>query len=213
MDGHPAHPASRARGEALTVRRAPLALLQRWWFWVVVIGALWSFPLWKSLTARLPPRLPGEDGPSLSASLSDERGGPFELAALRGRVLIVTPLPLAEARARDVTWEELVRLRKRLRGLDQALQYAVLAQGGEAADLLAWLEQHRAPRPELHFGLDADAAVWRRLTGQADAPSAEFLLLDRHGRLRGAYGGEPADIERLVEQAGQLANWPGEDRD
>jgi hypothetical protein len=122
-------------------------------------------------------------------------------------VLIVTPLPLAEARARDLTWEELVKLRKRLRGLDKALEYVVFAQGGTAADLLSWLDEHRAPRPELHFAVDADGATWRRLAGQAGAPSAEFLLLDRHGRVRGSYGADPAEIDRLVgtRGAGELA--------
>jgi hypothetical protein len=127
-------------------------------------------------------------------------------------VLIVTPLPLAESRARDLTWEELVKLRKRLRGLDKALEYVVLGQGGNADDLRTWLEEHRAPRPELHFGLD-DGSTWRRLAAQGDAPGAEFLLLDRHGRIRGAYGAEPAEIERLVEHAGQLCNWVGQDRE
>lgn len=187
-------------------------MLQRWWFWAALIAALWSFPLIKSFTAPLPPRLPGEDGPSLSASLPDERGGTTDLSLLRNRVLVVTPLPLAEARARDLTWEELVKLRKRLRGLDKALEYVVLAQGGAADDLKAWLDEHRAPRPELHFAMDADGATWRRLASQADAPSAEFLLLDRHGRVRGAYGAEPAEIDRLVEHAGQLSNWIGEDK-
>ena len=145
------------------------------------------------------------------AELPDERGGTMALDGLRGRVLIVTPLPLAESRARDLTWEELVKLRKRLRGLDKALEYVVLGQGGAAQDLRAWLEEHHAPRPELHFGVD-DGSTWKRLAAQADAPSAEFLLLDRHGRVRGSYGADPAEIDRLVEHAGQLANWPDEDR-
>jgi hypothetical protein len=209
MAGHPSHPEFRGR---LSTGRAPLAILQRWWFWTALIAALWSFPLIKSLRAPLPPRLPGEDGPALMAELPDERGGTMVLDGLRGRVLIVTPLPLAEARARDLTWEELVKLRKRLRGLDKALEYVILGQGGTADDLRAWLEEHHAPRPELHFGLD-DGATWRRLTAQADAPGAEFLLLDRHGRIRGVYGAEAAELDRLVEHAGQLCNWPAEDRD
>lgn len=209
MADHPPHP--QVRGN-LSERRAPLALFQRWWFWVAVLAVLWSFPLIKALRAPLPPRLPGEDGPSLDASLPDELGGTTTLAELRGTVLILTPLPLTEARARDLTWEELVKLRKRLRGLDQALEYVVLGQGGAAEDLHDWLQEHRAPRPELHFGLD-DGATWRQLAAQADAPGAEFLLLDRHGRIRGAYGAEPAEIDRLVTHAGQLCNWPAQDAD
>jgi hypothetical protein len=126
-------------------------------------------------------------------------------------VLVVTALPLAEAIARDVTWERLVRLRKRLRGLDQVLEYVVLAQGGDATDLRGWLEEHRAPRPELHFALDAAGAEAGRLATLAGAPSAEFFLLDRHGRLRGAYAGTAEGIDRLVAHAGQLANWTGQD--
>jgi hypothetical protein len=186
-------------------------VLQRWWFWVGIIGLLWLFPLWKSLSARLPARLPGEDGPALDVALTDELERPFHLADLRGRCVIVTALPLAEANARDTTWERLVALRKHLRGLDQALVYAILAQGGSAADLKGWLDEHRAPRPELHFGLDDGGAEMKRLCATAGAPSAEFLLLDRHGRSRGVYGGDQADLDRLITEAGQLANWPGQD--
>lgn len=186
-------------------------MLQRWWFWAGLLALLWAFPLIKSLSADLPARLPGEDGPPLDFALSDERGGPLQLSSLRGQMLIVTALPLAEANARDVTWERLVHLRKRLRGLDQALEYVVLAQGGDASDLADWLEQHKAPRPELHFGLDDGGAQAARLAELAHAPSAEFFLLDRHGRMRGAYGGSPAEIDRLVKEAGQLANWSGQD--
>jgi hypothetical protein len=188
-------------------------VLQRWWFWAGLIALLWAFPLLKSLSADLPARLPGENGPPLDYTLPDELGGTLRLSGLRGQVLIVTALPLAEANARDVTWERLVRLRKRLRGLDQALQYVVLAQGGGAADLAGWLEQHRAPRPELHFGLDDGGAQAARLGDLAGAPSAEFFLLDRHARLRGAYGGAPEEIDRLVKEAGQLANWSGQDQE
>jgi hypothetical protein len=208
---HPPHPAQRAGRPDLSSARAPLPVLQRWWFWVGLMALLWLFPLWKSLTADLPARLPGEDGPALDVSLDDELGRPFRLADLRGRVVVLTALPLAEARARDATWGRLVKLRKRLRGLDQALVYAVLAQGGSAADLHGWLEEHRAPRPELFFGMDEGGAEMKRLCAQAGAASAEFLLIDRHGRIRGAYGGEPAEVERLIVHAGQLCNWEGQD--
>jgi hypothetical protein len=210
--GHPPHPARRDPGQVLSAARGPLPILQRWWFWAALIAALWCFPLYKSLTAPLPPRLPGEDGPPLSATLPDELGGTTDLSLLHNRVLVLTTLPLAEAHARDVTWEELVKLRKHLRGLDKALEYVIFAQGGAAEDLKGWLDEHRAPRPELHFAIDADGAAWRRLAEQAGAPSAEFLLLDRHGRVRGTYGADPADIDRLIEQTGQLSNWIGEDR-
>ncbi len=206
----PPHPA-RGAGEPLTAARAPLALLQRWWFWAGLLALLWAFPLLKSLSADLPARLPGEQGPPLDLALPDEQAGTLRLSDLRGRVLVLTELPLAEANARDTTWERLVRLRKRLRGLDQVLHYVVLAQGGDAADLSGWLEQHRAPRPELHFGLDEGGAAAARLGGLARAPSAEFFLIDRHGRIRGAYGGSPPEIDRLVEDAGHLANWSGQD--
>jgi hypothetical protein len=199
------------RNAGAPARGAPLPLLQRWWFWVALVGALWTFPLWKSLTAELPPRLPGEDGPSLDLSLPDERGGTLSLSDLRGRLLLVSALPLAEARARDEAWLRLTRLRKRLRSLDPELDLVVLAQGGDASDLVPWLLSLHGPRPGLHFGLDTDGAQMRRLCGQAGAPSAEFVLLDRHGRVRGAYGGEPPELDRLAEQAGQLANWRGQD--
>jgi len=192
-------------------RGAPLPLLQRWWFWAALVGALWTFPLWKSLTAELPPRLPGEDGPTLELSLPDELGGTLTLSALRGRLLLVSALPLAEARARDEAWQRLARLRKRLRSLDPELDLVVLAQGGDAGDLVPWLQALHGARPGLHFGLDAGGAQMRRLCGQAGAPSAEFVLLDRHGRLRGAYGGETAELDRLAEQAGHLANWRAQD--
>jgi hypothetical protein len=196
MDGSPARP-----GRILT---RPL-------FWIAIVAAGFAIPLLKSFDRELPPRLPGEDGPGLLLSLPDESGALRQLDELRGRIAIVTALPLANATERERTFEALRVLQKRLRSLTPVLGWALLCPGGDAQALGALLDAKIARRPHHLYLLDAGGAGMAKLAAEAGSPSARLLLLDRHGRARGAYGDGEAELDRLVLHAGQLANWPAQD--
>lgn len=172
---------------------------------------MFTVPLMKSLQMELPDRLPGEEGTSLVLQLPDADGELFDLASIRGKVVVLTSLPLASATAREETFDGIRRLRKRLRGLSDAVHYVVLCQGGDAAGLIELLDDKKARKPTVHYVLDPEGREHLRLQEAAGAHGAAFMLLDRHGRNRGVYADMARDIDRLVTETGQLANWPGQD--
>ncbi len=180
-------------------------------FWALLIAALFALPLIKALQAELPPPLPGLDGPPLDLSLPDEHGASRALSELRGRVVVLTDLPLLNAPEREATFDALFRLRRRLRGVNQAMGFCVLAHGAPAAELTALLDARVARKPGQIFLLDESLREFERLRRAAGSPSATHLLLDRHGRARGVYGENEAEIDRLVGDAGALCNWRGQD--
>jgi len=193
------------------IPRASAPLLARPWFWALAIAALFSFPLVKALSSRLPAPLPGEHGPVLDLELPDETGAPVSLHELRGHLVLVTALPLANAVASEETLSGLYRLRKHLRGLDKAVAFVMLCRGGGTAQLLPLLDERKARKPLNLFLLDEQGAEFTRLAALAGSPDAEWLLLDRHGRARGVYAGDDAALQNLVRDTGLLANWAGQD--
>ncbi|MHC5212196.1 MAG: hypothetical protein ACYTG2_15875 [Planctomycetota bacterium] len=200
-----------ASGDTGPAPRRPAGLLVRPWFWVAIVALGFAIPLLKSIGRELPPPLPGQDGPALVLSLHDESGALRQLDELRGRIVIVTALSLANATEREATFDSLRVLQKRLRGLTPVLGWAVLCPGGSAAELAALLDAKKARRPYHLYLLDEGGAGMDRLCAESGSPSARLLLLDRHGRARGTYGDGEDEIDRLVAHAGELANWPGQD--
>ncbi len=119
-----------------------------------------------------------------------------------------------------------------LRGLGSAVVFVSLAHGADAAALSALLDDWSARKPVNVFLLDDQRIVLEQLRAAAGSASADFLLYDTHGRLRGLYGiaeatrsidsraaaevtawddRNQAEIDRLVRDAGQLANWAASD--
>lgn len=210
----------------------PLTLLTRPWFWLLFVGLLFSVPLIKGLGAGYPQPLPGVERARTDFELPDEQGQPVRLADLAGHLVVLTELPLANAVQSGQSMAALQALRKRLRGLGSAVVFVSLAHGADAAALSALLDEWTARKPVNVFLLDDGRAVLERLREEAGSASADFLLYDTHGRLRGVYGlaasdrpmsaqGEAArqaldeanqtEIDRLVQEAGQLANWAASD--
>lgn len=178
---------------------------------MLLVAFMFSVPLVKSLNKELPPRLPGEDGTPLVLQLPGPDGELFDLASVRGKVIVLTSLPMASATARDETFEGIRKLRKRLRGLADAVHYVILCQGGDTTGLIELLDDKKARKPTVHYVLDPDGRELLRLHEAAGAHGAAFMLLDRHGRNRGVYADMARDIDRLVTHTGELANWPAQD--
>lgn len=189
----------------------PLPVLGRPWFWVLLIGTLFTVPLWKSGQAELPPVLPGADRDPLTFELPDETGAPVSLDLLEGHLKVITELPLASGDQTEATFAGIRRLRKRLRGLGSMVVYVVLCKGGDGADLSALLDAKTARKPVNVFLLDPEGQTAADLRLLAGSQTADFFLADRHGRLRGLYANTESDLDRLVAHCGQLANWPDSD--
>ena len=188
-----------------------LRLLTSPWAWLLIVAIGFAIPLIKALRAEFPPPLPGMDRPGQDSTLPDDAGASRSLAELRGHIVVVTALTLANSVERDAAFDGLRRLRKRLRGLGTEVAFFTICSGGDAAALGALLDEKKARRPTELYLLDAGGEEFARLARAGGSASAAFLLFDRHGRVRGAYGDSQGELDRLVEQAGQLANWEAQD--
>lgn len=180
-------------------------------FWILLIGGLWALPLFRSLNATLPEPLPGSDSTPLSLQVIPTEGGELGLSKLSGHLLLLSDLPLANAVTTEASFAKLRGLHMKLRAMAPLLRYLVYCHGGSKEDLKALLDRKTARKPSHDFLLDPNREGWDEILRQAQSPSAHYLLIDRHGRLRGIYGGETTEISRLVREVGQLGNWVGQD--
>lgn len=212
MDPSPSGP--RGRVEPAPLKRGP-GVLARPWFWLLVIGGLWAVPLVKSLTAELPPPLPGIDEAPLELALPADDGRAVTLTDLAGHLVVLRAFPLADEGRVDQELGRLHELRGRLRGLGSAVVFVLVTSGASRAELVALLDERNARKPTQLFLHDESGAAWERLLAAARVddvvPPPDALLLDRHARVRGVYGADRRAVDRLVREAGQLANWPGSD--
>ena len=186
-------------------------LLGRPIFWVLLIGVLWSLPLIKSLTTEMPEMLPGIDEDPLEFEVVDDTGREITAEDLRGHLLVIAEMTLANADAMNETFDDLRNLRKRMRGLGHAALFVVFCHGGQPSDLTALLDERKARKPANVFVLDPDRSVFEDVRVQARSRSASFIITDSHGRVRGVYGPEEEDRNRMLGALGQLANWRASD--
>ncbi len=189
----------------------PLAVLTKPWFWVLFIGSLWGLPLLRALSAELPDPVPGYEGTAVSGSFRDEFDRQVELTDLHGHLIIVAELPMVEEKARASSFEDLRVLRKRVRGLSPVVAFAVMVSGGDTRTLSQFLDEKRARKPSNVFLIDESGRGFQALRQQGGNPDADYLLLDRHGRIRGTYTAGETGMDQLATDAGQLANWIGSD--
>ena len=186
-------------------------LLSRPLFWVAAMLVLFSVPLLKSLSGELPEPPPGWDTEPASFTLLDERGESVSLSDLRDYLVVVAELPLGNAPEREHAFDGLRAVRKRLRGMGHGVVFLSLCHGGPVSELTRLLDDKIARKPQNVFLMDDDRTEIDALRRMARAPSARFLVIDRHGRIRGAFGEEEAAVDQLVYTIGVLGNWPGSD--
>ncbi len=185
--------------------------LARPWVWVLIVAVFFSFPLVKSLNRELPDAPPGIDSRPADFLLPDNNGANIHTDQLRGRLLVVTELTLVNITERDRAFAGIRALRKRMRNLGHLVVYVVLCHGGTVAEVDQLLDERKARKPVNLFLMDEGHEQMDILRRTAGSASARFFLLDRHGRIRGAFDDRPSDIDALVDTAGLLANWEGAD--
>jgi peroxiredoxin len=206
VDAEPAAPAAMTEPD----RSAFATLVGKPWAWALLVGTLFSLPMLKG-GRDLPPIPPGVDSEPLAFELEDAEGTMVSLDELAGHLVVVGEIPLANAAAANRAVDELNALRKRLRGLGSAVVHVLLCHGGDRDDLEELLDVRRVRKPLNVFLVDEDRAIAAWLRREAGSESAEFFLLDRHGRLRDVFPGSRRGLDELVHTCGILANWPAAD--
>lgn len=185
------------------------SIFARWWFWLIFLVPFWVIPLAKSLQAEYPDPPPGHERSPEAFQLTDVDGRVVSLSDLEGYLVVVVPLSMASEQSTQEDFVRFRELKKRLRGLGSMVVYAVLVDGGEGRHLEALLEKMRARKPNNLFLRDAGGAVHAQLLASAAVPGAELLVLDRHGRIRGASSATLAEGDRFARTLTLLANWSG----
>jgi protein SCO1/2 len=192
--------------------------------WVVLVGAIASWPFVWALRTPIPP--PPPVVAALPAfELVDQEGRPFGSADLRGRVWIASFIFTRCETVCPAITATMARVQSRVRNLEPALHlvsFSVDPEFDSPGRLLAYARAHRAsPR------------MWTFVTGPADAvrqavekglrvsmgrepgdPSpagishgTHLVLVDREARIRGYYDpDDQAAVDRLVRDAALLVN-------
>jgi hypothetical protein len=202
-------PEDDATAQAAAPAEARLSILGRWWFWLIFLVPFWALPLSKSLQAEYPDPPPGHERSAEAFRLMDVHGREVLSSDLEGYLLVVAPLGMASEQSAGQDFTRFRELKKRLRGLGSMVVYVLLVNGGDDGHLEDLVEEMRAGKPNNLFLRDGGGAVHSALLASAGEPGAQVLALDRHGRIRGAFGTTPADDDRLARTLTLLANWQG----
>jgi len=189
----------------------PLAIMTRWWFWVLLVGTFWSFPLFKSLGAEYPDPLPGFDRAPEQREFTLADGRSVRLVELENQLVVVSTLDLVTPLAASRSFEAFRERRSRLRGLGPLVVHLVLVRSAEPDELDRFLDEMTARRPNNLFVLDDKNRELTAFRESAESTDASLFLLDRHARLRGVYGDGPDELDRFSRESGMLANWVGSD--
>jgi protein SCO1 len=201
------------------------ALVGRPWFWVLALGLVFVVPLGRAL-ARSVPEPPSLKIPLPAFQLTNERGQPFGLADLRGRVwvadFVFTSCPTVCPKLTKRMGEVQHRARN-LGGAFHLVTFTVDPENDTPERLAAYAARHRA-----------NSARWSFLTGQLgevettvvkgfkiamgrqeSAPGSgifeifhgeRLVLVDAEGNIRGYYEANDAGLDALIRDLNLVVN-------
>ena len=187
-----------------------------WSFLVLTMVSVVGLGMWTRQDA--PPELPVlYDAPSFT--LTDQDGRPFSSDRLKGQVwvgaLIFTNCP----GVCPMMTQKMVKLQEAVPAKDVKLvAFSVDPERDTPAVLKQYAEQRGADAARWHLLTGDKAAIFETAAGlklsaqaaTADTPIAHaeyFLLVDRQGRVRGAYHSkDDENVEQLAKDAAELAH-------
>lgn len=186
-------------------------LVARPWFWILLLCCFWFPPLLKSLSLDFPEPVPGADRRAEVFELEEEKGERVSCEDLRGHLKVVQVLDLGSPQSAEQGFAAFRERKKRLRGLGSLVAHLVLVENSDSGSLSSFLDEKTARKPSNLFLIDDGGQVMAELRESAGKPDAVAIVLDRHGRLRGAYGSAEAEGNRFAQDLASLANWVGSD--
>jgi protein SCO1/2 len=201
-------------------------VLERPWFWLVVIALVFLVPLARTFARGAPPPLP-----TLwimpEWRLTDQRGRLFGSAELRGRVYVANFIFTTCTWSCPRLTSRMAVLQSRVRHLGPAVHLVSVSvdpTNDTPARLLAYATRYHADESRWTFVTGPEDTVLRAVSdgfrvgvvmprrGPAGefnpvelAHSNRFALVDARGRMRGAYDVDDEGLARLVRDVARLA--------
>jgi protein SCO1/2 len=201
------------------------------WFWIVAVAFLFSYPIWRSVNRELPPPLP-KYFQLPDYELVNEFGKPFGSKNLRGKTYIASFIFTSCPTSCPRIMEKMQTVQKRVRGLGTSIalvSYTVDPENDTPKVLFKYARSLQT-NPHVWSFLTGEEEQIRKLlvddfkvpmgeleetSGNVDgeevtvwdiAHSNKFVLVDSEGFVRGYYGIEKADLDRLMIDVGLLIN-------
>ncbi|MFT7485938.1 MAG: hypothetical protein ACI9F9_001790 [Candidatus Paceibacteria bacterium] len=179
------------------------------WFWMLLIGTVWTLPMIKSLGASFPEPPPGFDRAPEAFELIDAEGRQVSSQDLAGFLLVVQSLDLGDPVQAEKDILAFRVIKRQLRSMAPILIHIVMTKGADQKQLIAFLDEWTARKPGNLFLLDHGGTEFARLVENGHLDGTRTLLLDRHGRLRGAFKESEEAAARLARLMTLLGNWEG----
>jgi protein SCO1/2 len=192
-------------------------------FWLLLLGTIFVVPLGRTL-ARDIPASPRMRIPLPEFQLTDQRGEPFTLARLRGKVWVADFIFTSCGIVCPKLTKRMAEVQHRTRNLGDAfhlVSFTVDPDNDTPERLAAYAREYRASPHRWTFltGSLADIETtvvkgFKVAMGKEEANAGlfsifhgeRFVLVDRAGAIRGYYEATDEGLEELVRDIGIVAN-------
>lgn len=201
------------------------ALVARPLFWVIFVGLLALFPIVRAVTHTIP-KPPALKLPLASFALTDQRGRPFGLDDLKGRVWVANFVFLSCPTVCPKLTERMVKLQHRSRHLGDAFHlvtFTVDPENDTPARLASYATSYHADPARWSFVTgtlgDVETTVVKGFKiAMGKEPTAEgsglfsifhgekLVLIDADGDIRGYYDADDAGADDLLRDADIIIN-------
>ena len=191
-------------------------LVGRWWFWALLVSALFALPLVR-VFSRDPPVLPPVRGQAPEFTLTRETGVPFGSRDLANKVWVVSRFVSEDE---TPSMKAMLHLQRHMRKLGDAFMLVsiVVDPARDTQQVLADAAKHHQTNPRRWALCTGPVDELKRIRSELQIdPSRRatdpLVLIDAHGRIRGVYdlGSGTADdakstLEQLIYDAALLVN-------
>jgi protein SCO1 len=192
-------------------------------FWLLLLGIIFVVPLGRTL-ARDVPQGPSMRVPLPEFQLTDQRGEPFGLAKLRGKVWVADFIFTSCGVVCPKLTKRMAELQHRTRNLGDAfhlVSFTVDPDNDTPERLAAYAREYRASPHRWTFLTgtlgDIETTVvkgFKTAMGKEEADPGifsifhgeRFVLVDRKGAIRGYYEATDEGLDQLVRDIGIISN-------
>ncbi len=201
-------------------------------FWAFILSFLFFFPIYRSINRKLPPELP-KFGKVPSFELIDDFGKPFTSKSVQGKAYIASFLFTSCPTTCPKITEKLRVVQRRVKGVGTKLSiltFSVDPQNDTPEVLYKYARKQHANPTIWKFLTSQNEKEMKELlikgfkvpVGEKElikkkiaeteihlwdiAHTEKFVLVDHEGEIRGYYGIDKAELNRLMIDVGLLVN-------